>query len=284
MEKILQFALTGNTSSMAFNWIYDPRYLTALAKKQSLLFQPVLKEHYEKSEKSFFAYPNATIGSVSYQGEILKWLIGALKVNPALTATEYLDLIFEMSKPGGDYQGFVETYMRTEIINRLVKMQRLSWDPIPIDDDNLVGFIPYIACKTLGLPLKKAVELTAAFTTIEDYETFFYIFDEILESLEQVSLKTVMTEAVEKVPSHLKERFEKALTQDTDMFIQETVNTACHYQHAVPLIFHILYHTSSFQEALELNARIGGASSDRGTMIGLLYSVHGVLPPDAPAF
>lgn len=284
MEKILQFALTGNTSSMAFNWIYNPAYLTALSKKQSLLFQPVLKEHYEKSEKSYFAYPNATIGSVSYQGEILKWLVGALKENPDLTASEYLDLVYEMSKPGGDYQGFVETYMRTEIINRLAKMQRLDIEPVTSNDDNLIGFVPYIACKALGLPLKKAVELSAAFTNLEDYETFFYIFDEMLEGFEQKSMQDVIQEAVEKVPSPLKDRFSKALTQSTDAFIKETVNTACHYPDAVPLIFHILYHTHSFEEALTLNARVGGASSDRGSLLGLLYSVNGVFPSDAPAF
>lgn len=284
MEKILEYALTGNTSSMAFNWIYNPAYLTALSKKQSLLFQPVLKEHYEKSEKSYFAYPNATIGTVSYQGEILKWLVGALKENPNLTPLEYLDLVYEMSKPGGDYQGFVEAYMRFEIINRLAKMQRLELEPIQANDDNLVGFVPYIACKALGLPLKKAVELASAFTSIEDYETFFYIFDEMLEGLEQNSMQDVIKEAIEKVPSPLKDRFDKALSQPTDAFIKETVNTACHYPDAVPLIFHILYHTSSFEEALSLNARVGGASSDRGSLIGLLYSVNGVLPPDAPTF
>ena len=284
MEKLLQFALTGNSSSMAFNWIYNPAYLTALSKKQSLLFQPVLKEHYEKSEKSYFAYPGATVGSVSYQGEILKWLIGALKENPDLTADGYLDLVYEMSKPGGEYYGFVESYTRTLIINRLLKVQRVDLDPLPLNDDNLVGFIPYIATKALGLPLKKAVELTHAMTDIEDYETFFYIFDEMFASLENQSFKEVITEAVEKVPSPLKKRFELALTQSTDTFIKETVNTACHYPDAVPLIFHILYHTDTFQAALDLNARLGGASCDRGSLIGLFHSVKGTIPSDAPSF
>jgi len=284
MEKILQFALTGNTSSMAFNWIYNPAYLNALSKKQSLLFQPVLKEHYEKSEKSYFAYPNATIGSVSYQGEILKWLVGALKDHPEMTASEYVDLVFEMSKPGGDYQGFVETYMRKVIIERLAKTERLDIPAMPVNDDNLIGFVPYIACKALGLPLKKAVELTAAFTTLEDYETFFYIFEEMLEGLSQKSMQDVIKEAVEKVPSALKDRFDKALIQPTNTFIKDTVNTACHYPDAVPLIFHILYQSRSFEEALALNAQIGGASSDRGSLLGLFYSVNGVLPADAPAF
>lgn len=284
MEKILQFALTGNTSAMAFNWIYNPAYLTALSKKQSLLFQPVLKEHYEKSEKSYFAYPHATVGSVSYQGEILKWLIGALKDNPDLSAEDYLNIVFEQSKPGGDYQGFVETYTRSLIINRLAKMQRLELEPVEINDDNLVGFIPYIAVKTLGLPPKKAIELTRAFSTLEDYETFFYIFDEILEGLENKSFKDVIKDAVSKVPSSLKDRFDKALTESTDAFIKNTVNTACHYPDAVPLLFHILYHTDSFEAALDLNASLGGASCDRGTLIGFFYSVNGTIPLDSPPF
>jgi hypothetical protein len=284
MEKILQYALTANASSMAFNWIYNPEYLTALSKKQSLLFQPVLREHYVKSEKSYFAYPHATVGSVSYQGEILKWLIGALKDNPDLTAEGYLDVVYEMSKPGGDYQGFVETYVRSLIIKRLAAMQKFDIPALPVNDDNLVGFIPYVAVKSLKLPLKKAVELTRAFTDIDDYETFFYLFDEMLEGLESQSMQDVIAKAVEKVPSDLKTRFEKALTEPSDVFIKSTVNTACHYPHAVPLIFHILYKTNSLEAALDLNARLGGASCDRGTLIGLFYSVKGILPESAPQF
>ena len=43
---------------------------------------------------------------------------------------------------------------------------------------------------------------------------------------------------------------------------------------------HILAHTNSYEEAVQLNVKIGGASCDRGMMIGAIYSQVSTIPEE----
>lgn len=281
MEKILTFAYTGNTSSMAYNWIYNPDYLKKLAKSQSLLFQPLNPEDYVKSERSFLAYPDMKVGDLSAEGDILRWLVAALKENPNLTAKEYQNVVFDQVKPGGRYIGYAESYARALVFNKIAKLHKLDVTPLPMNDDQMVGFMPYIAVKALDLPKEKAFELAQAFTNLEVYNDYFQVFDRLLDALNDHPMKAAV-KAVVDAGTPVPERFEKALVEPTDTFITSTVNTACHIADAVPLVFHILAHTDSFEAALHMNAWIGGASADRGTLIGALYHTVGTLPENAP--
>ena len=281
MEKILAFAYTGNTSSMAYNWIYNPEYLKNLAAKHSLLFQPLNPEDYVKSEKSFLAYPDMKVGDLSAEGDILKWLVGALKENSNLTAKDYQNLVFDQVKPGGRYIGYAESYARALVFNKIAKLHKLDVTPLPMDDDQMVGFMPYIAVKALGLSIDKAFELAQAFTHLDVYQDYFKLFDDLLEALREHPMKAAIKKVID-AGTPVPERFQKALVEPTESFITETVNTACHIADAVPLVFHILAHTDSFEEALHMNAWIGGASADRGTLIGALYHTVGTLPKNAP--
>ena len=281
MEKMIEFARIGNTSSLAYNWIYNPDYLKQVQASHTLLFQPLDPEDYVKSEKSFLAYPTMKVGDLSAQGDILMWLYDALKDNPDLTAKAYQNLVFDKVKPGGAYVGFVESYGRALVFNKIAKLHKLDVPPIPMDDDQMIGFAPYVAAKALELSNDRAFELASAFTNREDFKAFYEAFDTLLNALESQSMvEAIQSTILTDIP--VQDRFQKALVQDTDTFITETVNTACHIYDAVPLVFHILYRTQSFAEALELNAQIGGASSDRGTLIGVLYHTTGTIPPNAP--
>lgn len=275
---IMTFALTGNTSCLSYNWIYNPAYLKALSQTQSLLFQPLNPDDYVKAEKTFLAYPHMQVGDHSVQADILKWLFAALKKNPDLTAKEYQNLVFDPIKPGGDYVGYVESYGRALVFNKIAKLHRLDIPLLAMDDDQMIGFAPYIACKALNLGNEKAYELAQAFTDKPVFKTYYDIFDTLLEALKIQDMHTAIGHLVKQIPVEA-DRFKKALNSDTEAFITDTVNTSCHIQDAVPLVFHILYQTSNLPEALEMNAWIGGASADRGTLIGALYHTSGPLDP-----
>lgn len=73
------------------------------------------------------------------------------------------------------------------------------------------------------------------------------------------------------MPLDKKETFLQAIKMtDTKKYIATYAGTACHIPHAVPVIFHVVYHSQSFEEGLEMNTRIGGASADRGMLIGAM--------------
>jgi ADP-ribosylglycohydrolase len=66
--------------------------------------------------------------------------------------------------------------------------------------------------------------------------------------------------------------------KDTPLFIKDYAGTACSIYHALPVIIHIMYHTQSFEEAIRKNTAIGGASSDRGMLLGALLSFYYDIP------
>lgn len=281
MNNMLQGALVANAAAMGFNWVYNMPYLERLAKEQSLVFQPVDPAKYKRAGKAYLAYPSATVGTISVQGEILRWLITALKENPELTKEQYQQLVFEHIKPGGEYVGYVESYGKQLIINNLNEQLKSEVKPIVINDDQLVGFAPYIATRVLNLPKEKAYELAQAFTLETDYQALFDMFDSILEKLKTTSMKQAIKESVSIAPASYQVPLQKAMElTNTMQFITNHSGTACHIPHAIPLIIHILYHATSFKEAVEQNVLLGGASCDRGSLIGAVYSQKDAIPEE----
>lgn len=281
MNSMLQGSLVANAAAMGFNWVYNMPYLDRLAAEQSLVFQPVDPAKYKRAGKAYLAYPAATIGTISVQGEIIRWLLAALQDNPELTKEQYQQLVFEQLKPGGDYVGYVESYGKQLIINNLNEQLKSDVKPIVINDDQLVGFAPYIATRVLNLPKEKAYELAQAFTSEADYQALFEMFDSIIEKLDTLSMKQAIKESVSLAPASYQVPLQKAMElTNTMQFITNHSGTACHIPHAIPLIIHILYHASSFKEAVETNVLLGGASCDRGSLIGAIYSQKDDIPEE----
>ena len=78
----------------------------------------------------------------------------------------------------------------------------------------------------------------------------------------------------------LQTALKKAVEMDnTNVFIEKYSGRACSISQAIPLIIHILSHTNSYQEAIELNAVLGGASSDRSLLIGAIFAQVSEIPP-----
>ncbi len=279
MKKYLEGALVANAAAMGFNWVYNMPYLERLAKTEHLVFQKADPSKYQRARKAVFAYPFAEIGDVSFQGEIAKWLYHALKENPDLTQEAYQQLIYEKIKPGGEYRGWVESFGKKLIFNQMIRDFELEQEPLRINDDQLVGFIPYLVTKELGLANHKAWELAQAFTDLEEYPAFFEVFDQIFEDVKTMPLKDALQKSIAVAPKQYGFKLTMALTMDdVKSFILQLVNTSCPVKYAIPLTYAILAHTTSYQEAVELNTQIGGASADRAMLIGAIYSQVSDIP------
>lgn len=276
----LEQALLGSAASLGYHWIYDRPLLKQRAQHNDLLFQAPNKELYERAKNAYFVYPDALPGDVSVQGEIAQWLYDALTHNKAFTQDDYRQLLLDAFRPGGHYRGYVESYGRKLVLEMLAATQKI---PLTLkhDDDQLVGFAPYIACKAAGLNRDCAWLLAQLLTTRTIFDKAYRWLDAILASEVTAHKQTVLEESLTQLEGYVAERFKAAInSKDTDVFIQDYVNTACHIDHALPLIVHIVYHTNSFEEALALNTAIGGASADRGLLIGLLAG-HFHKPPQS---
>lgn len=281
MNKFILPALVANAATLGVHWIYDYEYLQELAKKQSLLFMKQVKEHFDKAQVSFFSYPDAEIGDVTVQGEILKWLYQAMKKNLDFSQEDYSKLLYSKFKPGGTYVGYVESYSKTHVLQLQAKSLRIDFPQKPLMDDQLVGFMPYLVCKELKLDNKKAWELTKVYSQDEDYYNYFLMFDRLLELLPQVGMKEAIRSVISLAPVKFHIDLQKAIEMnDTNEFIEHFAGRACPIKQSIPLIMHILYQSNSYQEAIEFNALLGGAVSDRSTLIGAIYSQVSEVPQE----
>lgn len=271
MENILRNALIGNAASLGLNWIYDMPFLERLSKKQDILFLTPDQTLYDQSKKSYFAYPNASIGDVSFQGNIAIWLYQTLKQNPQYPFDQYDDLIYEHIKEGSDYQGYIEAYGRKLLEDRKSMENNPDFFSRPFDDDQLVGFVPYLVCHQVGLTTSRALKFTHVFAGHPDYLLYFNMLDTFFKHAKTKPHKALILDIINGLPEDKKETFVKATEMtDSKKYIAKYAGTACHIDHAVPVIFHVAYHSNSFEEGLHLNTKIGGASSDRGMLIGAM--------------
>lgn len=281
MKSLLTNGLIGNAAAMGFNWIYNMPYLEELSKEQSLLFQQPDAETYKRAGKAYFVYPQATVGTISVQGEVARWLNTALEGNPELTKEQYQELLFEQFRPGGTYVGYVEGYGKQLVINKLSEQVKATLPNLVYNDDQMIGLMPYWVCRSQSLPSERAWELAQAFTAVLDFKDVYEMLDELLVLIPQVGMRQAIKQAAGKAPVSMRVAIGKAIDYtNTGEFITNFSGTACHIPQAIPLILHILYHTSSFTEALDKNTMIGGASCDRGFTIGALASLVYEVPTE----
>jgi hypothetical protein len=271
MEQLLRNALIGNAAALGLNWIYDMPFLERLSQKEPIIFLTPDQSTYDQSKKSYFAYPNAKPGDVSFQGNIAIWLYQTLKNNPQYPFDKYDDLLYENIKEGSNYDGYIEAYGRKLIEDRLEMSKNPSFFSRPFEDDQLVGFVPYLVCHQLGLTTTRALKFAHVFGTHPDYLLYFNMLDAFFRRVKNQSHQEVIKTIIKGLPKDKRETFEQAIEMtDTKKYIATYAGTACHIDHAVPVIFHVVYHSQSFEEGLVMNTRIGGASSDRGMLIGAM--------------
>ncbi len=280
MNKTIKTSLYANAASLGLNWVYNIPYLERLNKSEDLIFQPIDPAKYKRARKAVMGYPNAKVGDVSLQGNILKWVVQALEENPELTQEDYKTVIYEKIKPGGVYEGWVESYGKKLIFNTMINNMELKREPLEQNDDQMVGLVPYYATKSLGLSNDIAWNLTQAFSTNEDYKLFFNVFDQLTDALKTQSMNDALKDSLNYIPAHYGFKLNMALNVDHPKDILKIVSNACAIGYAIPLVYTILFHTDSFEDALRLNTMMGGASSDRGNLIGFLYSFNQAIDDD----
>jgi hypothetical protein len=274
MKHYVTHALLGNAATLGIHWIYNAEFLAELAKKQSILFLKQDPQVFADAQPSYYAYPNTNVGDVTSQGMFLFWLTKALKANPNLTQQEYKDLILHQIKPGGDYQGYVETYGHKLVINHLNEKLGLSLPMISLDDDHLIGFIPYMAAKQLGLSTNKAWELAQLFTSKEEYPACYQMFDAIIDRLPTQSMKQAIEASIVFAPKRYAVQMKKAIElTDTKAFVKDYAGTACAINQSVPIIVHLLYHSQSLEDAWLRNALISGAIAERAMLLTMLMGI-----------
>lgn len=279
MNKYIAPALLANASTLGIHWIYDHHFIEELALHEDVLFQVQTKEHYEAATSAYLSYENNSLGDVSVQGNMLRWLYLAMKENPSFSQLDYSKLLYQQFKSGGAYHGYVESYAKKHVLSILAKSLDVEIPAFTVDDDHLVGFMPYLVVKELGLDTKKAWELTQLYSQDEDYYQYFKMFDELLNLLPTHGLKEAIEKVIELGPEKYQTALHKAIEMDdSNAFIDAYSGRACAIKYSIPLVIHIMYHTNSFEEAVRYNSLLGGAISDRNMLLGAFMAQISEIP------
>ena len=281
MNNIIKGALVANAASLGFHWIYDSDYIKKISLNESIVFLPQKKHHYESAKKAYLSYEGLPVGALSMQGYLLRGLYPRLKKNPDFNQEDYDHFIFSHLKPGGVYQGYVESYVNQWIAFKLSQQFDLQMPPLKLHDEHLVGLMPYLAVKALGYPQNKAWELARLFTDQTIYLDVYTMLDTYFDTAPKVGLQAAIKAAIQKSPPHLKALFEEAInTDNTEAFVMKHDLMACEVHKALPVAFHVAYHAKAFDQAIIDNMKIGGNLSDRGAIIGAMLSAIYEIPQD----
>jgi hypothetical protein len=272
-------SLIGNTSALGLNWIYDQDFLKEYTKNNDALFHPVNKDIYDKAKNAFYVYKNHNVGDLGYMGAVLYLLYKNLQNNSSLTQEQWINALIDYIKPGGEYIGYVETSGNHLIANYL--NSQISKTDITFisgfEDKQLIGLLPFLAVYDLEIENKVEYSTLLAktmtsFDQINDYNRLLF---SLFESIKNGKNKQVaLTESINFAPDTIKGSLTKALEMiDTYSFIESHSGFACYIEMTLPLIFHIVAHCETVEEALRLNAKLSGASSARGLFIGAIYNL-----------
>ncbi len=280
MNRLIQGALVANAASLGLNWVYNIPYLKKLKDKQDITFIPIDPAKYKRARKAVMAYPHAKVGDVSLQGHILTWVYDALSADSHLDKNAIETMIYDQIKPGGDYQGWVESYGKKLIVNRLNEELETKAEPLTLNDSQLVGFSFYLAAKALDLSNDQAYGYAKIFTEREEYRQWYDVFDQLIADVKTMSVKEALQKSLDSVPNQYRFKCAQAVHAKKFEDILKVVNTACDIEHAIPIIYNVLALSDDFKSAVELNTVIGGASSDRGLMLGAILASAYDIPTD----
>ena len=262
----LMGALVADAATLGLHWIYDPARIADVGG-DSPAFTPIDPANFE-GVPAYFAHAARSDGDLSQYGEVLALTIRHLQNNGAFDVARFQDAYAAHFGAGGSYQGYIDRPTRGTLEN-------LSQDkraPSGVDDDQhpALATLPAIIAtmrndSDFHQHIKAAVHVTNVNTAADHYTGIFA--DLLADVLSGTELNTALTAAASKEPL-----LQTALdTDETDSTAYgQITGRACHLHEGMPLSFHILSRTNSYQSAVEANILAGGDNCGRALIVGSL--------------
>ena len=128
--------------------------------------------------------------------------------------------------------------------------------------------------KNFNQILDQAITITNTHQDALDYGRVYA--DLLTLILNDTELKTALQQVAEQAPDTIRKGLKDALNSSETDSVQygETTGRACPLSQAMPLCFHILNNTDSYQQAVETNIRAGGDNAGRSIIIGTILGAY----------
>ncbi len=272
-NSLLQSALVGSASALGYNWIYDRDLLNKIKDERTMLFAPIDHELYEKADNAFDVYPNHEVGDIDFMAEMMLVLYRYLNDTEIPTPKGYFEAVYDHIKDDGPYDAYIEGYGK-DLIKRYENGDKTL--PTPYIDKQLIGPAIYLVIHEQfdDDRIKTGLRYANVFTSYKHTKHFMLLLKQLLTDLDNgVALEDSLRQNIKNAPKSYQEALTKALTDiDVETFIDEYSGVACGLSQAFPLIYYILSHNDSTEDALRQNVVLGGASCARGIFISAIMS------------
>ncbi|WP_166415946.1 ADP-ribosylglycohydrolase family protein [Cochlodiniinecator piscidefendens] len=276
-------ALVADAASLGLHWIYDVDRIKTVAQHHgdSAAFVPLNADNFAYVP-AFFAHGARSDGMLTQYGESLLLAIQSMNASNGLFDREAYQSDFKsFFGPGGQYQGYIDRPTQGTLDNLAAGQNA----PSGIDDDQLpaVARVPAIIA-ALGASnsdaLKTAVEIT---NVNKDATAYAAVFADLLgRVIAGDPLHSALEESANLAADPIQSLLRDAInSSNNDSIVYgEQTERACHLPMGMPLAYHIMAHTQSYAEAVDVNIKAGGDSAGRSIVIGaVLGAAHGINTP-----
>ncbi|MCX7545618.1 ADP-ribosylglycohydrolase family protein [Marinicella gelatinilytica] len=271
--------LVADAASLGLHWLYDVNRIKEVTQQHNnrVAFLPVDKYNY-RDEVGYFAHGHKHSGMLTHYGESLRLMINSMndyqgEFNLASVQQHFKDSF----GAGGSFQGYIDK----PTAGTLKNLASGQTEPSGIEDDQLPALarlspviLAYHAHDDFQAILKQATEITNTHSDALDYGQVYA--DLLTLILSGAELNTALQQVAEQAPESVRKGLKDALnsTQTDAVQYGETTGRACPLSQAMPLCFHILNNTESYQQAVETNILAGGDNAGRAIVIGTLLGAY----------
>ncbi|AIO19365.1 ADP-ribosylglycohydrolase [Candidatus Izimaplasma bacterium HR1] len=277
--KMLEAALLGSASALGLNWIYDREILKKESKKGSMIFRTIDHDLYSKSEKSFDVYPNHQLGQLDFMGEVLYLYHMFYEYEKADTIERWQEYLYEYFRKENEYDGYLESYGKDFLyrFKEAIENKEKQLEETTYIDKQLGGLVFLLELYENDHSIDKigeAVKYSKTLTAYTNISSLTVMLNELIKKLDYgIKKDDALEDVIELAPEVYKNSLNAAVTiENTDVFVDNYAGVACEIGLSLPLIFHIIKKSSSWKEAMEMNATLGGASCARGIYISAILS------------
>jgi len=283
--KMIKASLLGSSSALGLNWIYDKNLLINYSQDNEVLFIPIDHELYKKAENGFDVYPNSMVGDLDFMGEILNLFNKFLNENVDISPEKWRLKVYNFIKDDGPYNSYIEKYGKVLISNIQEEINNKKDIQIYTDheDKQLIGLALFTAIyesKKITNKVEDSLKYAKVFTcypAIRNFtELLFNLFNDLSNGVEK---EQSLLNSIKYAPAEYQESLKHSLHKvDTHFFIDKFSGVACDLHQSFPLIYHLIAHNDTWEEALTQNVILGGASSARGILISAIFNIIDIIP------
>jgi hypothetical protein len=281
-------ALLGSASALGLNWIYDRKLLQKHKDEGNMMiFESIDHELYKSAKNAYDVYPNHRLGDLDFMGEVYYLLYMFLEYEKEQHLDRFREIFYEYFREDFEYDGYIESYGKAFLKQYHDEKEGVSdvQEYTSHVDKQLVGLIFILAMYQYEGSMNKvqdAVHYAKTLTAYENIKPLSEMLYHLLADLDAgVEKHTAIKNAVGFAPEQYRNALMESLTnQSVDAFLSEYAGIACGIDQALPLILYIVAHSTTWQDAMVLNATLGGASSARGIFISAIMSRFVEIPDE----